>query len=180
MNVSTARHAEAYDLPDIVDSPSSQQVQRRVGRDERVEIAHHTALPVERARVPARRSTWPYRRANYLSEVINPQARAHNIPGKHTERLYASLAGPQEWLIDLIAWQGRSTDHLALIIDRQCRISNRQYSGIYGPTEVAEVMHGAVTVPEHGVRSSVESRKYGVRARARDADDLAVVVDCVS
>ena len=38
-------------------------------------------------------------------------------------------------------------------------------------------MDRAIRFPEHGVRRSYERRNYGVRARTRHADDLAVVVD---
>src|SRR2546426_10516872 len=52
VNIAGARHAKAYDLSRIIDRTSTLQIQRRVRRDEGVEIHRHFILPDEGSAVP--------------------------------------------------------------------------------------------------------------------------------
>src|ERR1700756_3706183 len=70
----------------------------------------------------------------------------------------------------------RNAGHLSLAVDTKCDIASGQHVWICAPSEIAEVVYGAVLVPQNRVRSDSEWWNDGVGAGDGATYRLPVVV----
>ena len=83
-----AGSAKARDLPLIVDCVCIQQIQRSVGRNERVEILHHAVLPKEGTGIQDTCS----RTTNDLAAIVDSLSTAGRIALDRAQVLRSSLS----------------------------------------------------------------------------------------
>jgi hypothetical protein len=155
------------DLPKIIDVLRGGEHVGIAGPDEGIEVRHDTVLPKERAAAAGRVA----RNADDLAPFVDAMGFAIHVSGKSAEILDTIMSRPEERVqlrvVGIVTGLTGKTDDVTLLIDGHRRVPRVA-------SEVADIGDPAV-FPEHGVRGGESSNR--LVTSARDADDLASVVD---
>src|SRR5271166_6361642 len=128
MGLAAARvDCKAHNLACGIDAVPVQQVQRRVGRNEAVEIGHHSVLPEERPDV----SVPIVGNAGDLASVVNAKGSAYDVSGQRAQVGQHPLL-PEECVLVLVAGDVRGADHLSVVADGEGTVIER-------PTQVPKI-----------------------------------------
>src|SRR5271166_748961 len=136
MGLAAARvDCKAHNLACGIDAVPVQQVQRRVGRNEAVEIGHHSVLPEERPDV----SVPIIGNAGDLASVVNAKGSAYDVPRQRAKVGQHPLL-PEECVLVIVAGQVRCANNLAALVDGEGGI-------VKSATQVAEINWHAAALP---------------------------------
>src|SRR5579864_73101 len=133
--------SSACDLPLIIDASAKCQEERRVRRNERIEIRHHAVLPKKGAAVEVHVA----RNANHLAFIVNVEGYAVRVPWKRSEVGHHGVL-PEESVRGCFAGQVRLADYLPRVIDGVGGVEHHA-------AEASQVGYGVV-LPQHGVTKS--------------------------